>query len=541
MHEVTAQPPVDVDFGAVEHLVRRRRTRTAIGVGGGTALTVALIVGLAATIPGQGSTRTSASAPTSPVTIAGIDSSWGQHTTDGVTWRVPPGWTVADFDHSGQQTIPQPRGLASNVALLSTTKIDAACTDASLTCLQGVPSSGAVVQIVLGGNSGLPDPTANPGVVGKAEPDCSAKGGVQSFNATRTFGTAPNNTTVRLIGCLGKDAGSLPTLLRRVAASVTGQSASRANTAALASGTTAAAPTSWTAGGLSWLTPSGWASTDKHVAPTTVDQVTQINGPYLSTAPVSASCGEVVAGLRCRGGQPIIALGADDAIAQLSVSPYRNIEGDAGQFFPVDNLGQVQPADQDCSAAGGAQLWTWSHLYGRRGNGKLVRATACVGKSAGDERISQLLALTGTISVRGFPDLNAGTDRPTLLPRPTPTGATLTPAAAGGVAAGTTAAALCGSGLGTYETAELTTVGEVRTASWGPPVVDAKGAIEGRLTYAFPGAKTSDRAAWCWTLPAHNIADIYVVHAGDKALLASSINGVEYTPGQVPSGPPAIP
>jgi hypothetical protein len=123
----------------------------------------------------------------------------------------------------------------------------------------------------------------------------------------------------------------------------------------------------------------------------------------------------------------------------------------------------------------------------------------------------------------------------TLGPSPTPAAAaaatpTLTPAAASGVAVGTTAAELCRSALGTYATADLTTVGDVRTATWGPGA---------GIAGAFPGAAASDPAAWCWQLHGGE-AGVYAAHTGDPAVLAITISGA-YKPGQVPSGPPNVP
>ena len=615
MAEATAQPPVDVDLGAVEGLVRRRRRRLGVAAGTGAVAAVVVVVGLSGVLRDGGGDQ-SRSASLSTGRIPTVKPPWPSHSKEGISWHVPPGWQVRDMQPDLRKIPP---GVASPVALLSTFPTGSTCTKPGDPCTVKLPADGVLGYVTVGGGIGLSSAvTTNAGSLGDPDDDCAAMGGGQSFTSSRGFGTEPYTTVVSVTACLGRTApANTAAVLRLVEASVT-------------DGTAVTVDASWkqmTLGRLSLQVAPDWS---------------------VGTAAVS---GEMLLDSSCLTNHPDVAAWT----CTPTLHPFSAREGVAWVSAvapPSSPLSKVKyqgsmPATGACAAAGGKYAYVGEQRHlGPQASGELVTVSACLGASAPDAALQELTlmlnsavdttypsaaqlctavpgALTSALATVGdmralkwgtatpgaglFPKAAASDDSAwcwvrddadkvfnvwavhsgdapvkvvdvglpwfswtgpvpsvapislvassfyTLGPSPTPVAPTsispvsaaatptLTPAAASGVATGSTAAALCESALGTFATAELDTVADVRTASWGPPAIDASGELVGRLPDAFPGAKAKDAAAWCWTLPAHNIADIYVVHAGDRALLAASINGIDYQPGQVPSGVPPIP
>ena len=527
MHEVTAQPPVEVDFGAVEHLVRRRQRRLRSAAGGAAVAAVAVII--AVPVLG-GMADNDRHAQQSAPGVPGRTDTWNT-----LSWVVPSDWPASDAypDHS------RPSNAFIDGPYIGSARVPMAPPTPRPTQGSGVLASAAPTLpagAVVGWFSyGL---RADPLTPASFDADamtylparCAAMGAAHTFHAVRQFGTAAAGSNLALDGCINAadpstQEAQLAAVLASVKDSAYAASSSAPSSAVVSPGPTP--PTSWPAGGLSWVTPSGWIATDKQVPDTTIDLIKQQNGPLLSTVRLNPACTDVLAGFSCDNGQPIAALGSRDAIAELSVSPSSNIEGDTGQFYPADDDGSFASAGPTCARIGGRQMWTWSHLYGPRSNARLVRLSACMAASGSADRTRQLHALTSSVQVKEFPDLRAGTEHP--IPRPASSSAAPMPATVSGVASGTTAAALCRSALGTYSTASLTTVGDLRSIEWGPAYKP--------LPHVFKGAPASDTAAWCWKARA-GTADIYVAHAGDKAVF---VIGDGIGPGPVPSGVPRSP
>ncbi|MDX6212352.1 MAG: hypothetical protein QOF82_1439, partial [Frankiales bacterium] len=192
--------------------------------------------------------------------------------------------------------------------------------------------------------------------------------------------------------------------------------------------------------------------------------------------------------------------------------------GPLGPTAPADpNPGSVVANDGDCTRWGVKEAFVAERDFGTTAHGERLVLSACLGEGYSAETLATLKAVVASFTDDTFP----------------PMAAPLTPTA---IASGTTAMALCTSALGPVASAELTTVGLVRTATWGPRLANGKG----NLADAFPGAKDDDLAAWCWQGSGAYYA-AYAVHAGSPAVPAGGMGtvGGDLTP--VPSGQPMAP
>jgi hypothetical protein len=633
MAEVTAQPPADVDFGAVEGLVRRRRARTGALAGGGAAAAVAVIVAVPLVFAGSSSPRVDKGAPSRPTRVVGtVDPTWIPGSWGEFSWRQPRQWKVVDTglgNHSRLSNDGIEGPFLTTVSLgkgcYSTGPNSGACNRRHV--LQHIPADGVVAELI-GSVSDYPSTVTqpeDPGTLVSPDSTCAAWGGASSFTATRTFGPADDSHELQIVGCLGSQVvNSGAADLRAVLASVTDASFN----AVPVPGKTA------TAGDLTWQLPNTWRLSDK---PSDGRRFMPFCGDPRPSAP------RTTYGQSCGSG-PLGSLADGSAVGWFSDLTETDRPKSDRSDYPQGN--QTTPS-AECEAAGGAATFTDVRHLGPVDAGEWLTVTGCVTSRDQNSQVSELRGIlnsavdtqypdprtlcssvSGTVessvlatvggarilswgttqpAMDAFPEANASEyaawcwvrdnaaqkfhvwlahrgDPPvkvvdvglpifswnpapsvaptsliassfyTLGPSPTPAVAPATPSASSpeptptvapaqptGVASGNTAKALCASALGTYATAELTTVDDIRTATVGPLIVGADGKPAGPLAHAFKGAAPSDKAAWCWALRAHDVADVYAVRAGDKPLLAASIEGGDYGSSPLPSGPPNLP
>ena len=303
-----------------------------------------------------------------------------------------------------------------------------------------------------------------------------------------------------------------------------------------ASASTALVDPSWVAGsweGFSWQQPARWKLVDAGVGDHSRPFSAPIEGPFLTTEKLGHGCAPTSDGFQCGRALVLQHLPADGVVVEL-----------IGRFsepgsVPANDTGTVTAPDQVCAGWGGTAGFTASRSFTSPGGPTVLQLLGCLGAAVPASAATDLRRVLASASYSADPTQAVGT--PSALGSPTPDG---TPTEAAGTptpspvvtgrATGRTAAQLCHSAVGSYASAELSTVAEIRSASWGPAMADGKG----RLATAFPGARASDPAAWCWTGNRQVYTD-WAVHAGDLPVDAAAIG--DSGPGTPPSGPPNFP
>lgn len=314
--------------------------------------------------------------------------------------------------------------------------------------------------------------------------------------------------------------------------------ASARPSAVSASASTAAIDPSWVAGswdGFSWRQPARWKLVDAGVGDHSRPMNAGIEGPFLTTEKLGHGCAPISDGFQCGRALVLEHLPVDGVVVELIGS-----FSEPGPITtPADDTGTVTAPDQICTGWGGAASFTASRSFTAPGGPAVLQLVGCLGAAVPASAATDLRTVLASASYSANPTQAVGT--PSALGSPTPIGTPTEPAGTptpGPVvtsrAKGTTAAQLCHSALGSYVSAELSSVAEIRSATWGPATVDGKG----RLAAAFSGAKASDPAAWCWTGNRQVYTD-WAVHAGDLPVDAAAIG--DSGPGDPPSGPPNFP
>jgi hypothetical protein len=590
MAEVTAQPPVDVDFAAVMRTVRRRRVQRQ----GVAAFAAALVAAVAIVVPvalsGSGTsaekgpavagTPTPVSTPTSARASAPpADSSWRKTSRNGLSWRTPPGWRVLNVK---PVTHSEPAGAANSLAVLSTFPVGSKCSVPDVSrCLLKLPDDGVFARVIAGGGYGQVV-GQDSGTLTAAKDECKAMGAARSFTSMRTFGTAPYTIDVQVSGCLGEDAlNTGPTLLRALVAS-------------LADPNAVTVDASWhqvSAGRLQLLVAPDWR-TDQEAE--SAQMVLDTSCPRTHTALDGWTCAPPIPDLHPTQGFVWISALAPTG-SPLAKSKYYG----------------SQPATGACAAAGGAEEYLDQRDLGPKDAGESLVISGCLGggvsqrsyqeitlslnritdtryadpqtlcASVPGTTISTELATIGEIraltwdgsqpAASVFPDAAVGDQAAWCWVRDdttaqydvwaahqgdpavklvslttaaygagfTPSGAPYSPppaslAPVGHAGAGTDADALCTSILGSHVSAWPDTVGDIRHTTWAPPNGTGKPPLAG----AFPGVGGLDAVAWCWQDHDGTYTD-YVVHAGDKPVVAAITKNVPA--GSVPAGPPLFP
>jgi hypothetical protein len=585
MAEVTAQPPIDVDFAAVQGQVRRRRRRLQGAASATIAIVVAVAIAVQASLSGGGSTtaekkpgeQTPGELPTS-ATAAVDSSSWATTNKYGLSWRTPPGWHVLDVKpvlHS------EPAGVPNALALLSPTSLPSTCADPDKvsSCLLRLPDDGVFAQVISGGGYGRSADSSDSGTVTAASDQCHAMGAARSFTSLRAFGSQPYTVEVQVTACLGKSAaGTAPSLLRAVVASLADSEAVTVDASWHEAG----------AGRLRWTMPPGWIVGEAAGAATVVIDT---GCPTAHSGDSAWSCTPAIPQLRpdqgfvwvsalaphgsplvktkYNGGQPAAgacaaAGGRYDTIDQRDLGP-----NDAGEVLVLsgclgpslanrsateirlvlDRIRDTTYADphQLCSSIPGtavsSELATVAQIRGLKWGDAhpaaalFPRAKAtdqaawCWIRDPATQEYDVWAARAGDAPVKVVSLTTAmyrGNYTPSGAPYSPPV-ASLAPGTQAGQ--GTSADSLCAAVLGSHVSAWPDTVGGIRQASWGtsstPP-----------LAAAFPGASDIDTAAWCWQDDNGTYKD-WAVHTGDKPFLAVTTTNVPQ--GSVPAGPPLFP
>ena len=223
MDEVTAQPPVDVDFGAVEQLVRRRRARTGAFAWGAAAAAVAMIVA----VPALGGRPGLVHQTHLPATPGAGTTGLRQDSWNTLRWSVPSDWPASDAypDHS------RPSNAFIDGPYLGSTRVPLSPPTPRATQGSGVLTSagpilpeGAVVGWFSYGlrSDPLAGDSFDADAVRYLPARCAAMGASQTFHAVRQFGTPTAGSNLSLNGCIN---AADPTLqlaqLRAILRSVT--------------------------------------------------------------------------------------------------------------------------------------------------------------------------------------------------------------------------------------------------------------------------------------------------------------------------------
>ncbi|MDX6227883.1 MAG: hypothetical protein QOI76_1273 [Frankiales bacterium] len=587
MTEVTAQPPVDVDFAAVARRVqlRRRRQGASISV---LAVVVAVLIAVPATMSGAGSAPSAKGPKQLPTTTpdAGpvIDSSWEHASWNNISWRMPTGWLSTEQQQMNMRKSPM--GGPGYGPVISTMKVKT-CSSPSCglsSILVHLPVDGVAGQlIVIGGYGGASLPAEDTGTVGSPDQTCQGWGGAATFTSVRHFGTAPYTHAISFSACLGSgQVATAPGQLRALVASEVDASAV----------TVDATWQTVTAGPLTWQMPSDWGT----------DRVDGKAAVVIDTSCLR-SLTDQLADFSCTPDLPHIPVTG----AYLWVSA---LAAPSSPLAKAKYLGGM-PATGACKAAGGQYMEYYDQLHlGPQSGGKILTLAGCVGKDVPSSTGTEISLMLKRVKDANYADPTAlcasvpgtvvsaeletvgdirvfkwGSEKPAIdaFPRSsaadqaawcwtrddatqqyvvwaahqgdpaqrvvslttsaygagyTPSGAPYSPppaslAAASAVHHDPGADALCGSRLPGFVSGWLTTVGAIREATWGPARAGSA-----PLAQAFPGAAAGDMAAWCWTGRAGSYTD-YAVHAGDAPVEAVSIRGVPA--GVVPGGPPLFP
>lgn len=585
MSEVTAQPPVDIDFAAVEGQVRRRRRRLQGAASSAVAIVVAIAIAVPASLSGGGSTtadrtpteKTPTQLPTTdPVTAD--SSSWPSTEKYGLSWRTPPGWHVLDVKpvlHS------EPGGGPNTLALLSTMSLPSTCADPDKvgSCLLRLPDDGVFAQVTSRGGLGGPSGSADSGTVTAASDECSAMGAARSFTSLRAFGSQPYTVEIQVTACLGRTVpGSAAGLLRGVVASLLDSEAVTIDASWHETG----------AGRLDWTMPPGWSAGEvAGVATVVIDT----SCPMAHAADTAWSCAPAIPRLRPEQGFVwVSALGPHG-------SPLVKTKYDGGQ-----------PATGACAAAGGGTTTIEQRDLGPGDAGEVLVLSGCLGPSLAGRSTTEIGLVLDRISDTTYADphqlcasipgtpvsselatvaqlraLTWGDAHPAAAIFPsakptdqaawcwirdsasqqydvwaaragdapvkvvslttaayrgsyTPSGAPYSPPVAslapgGRPGEGTDADSLCAGVLGSHVSAWPDTVRGIRGEVWGTSTTPP-------LAAAFPGASDIDTAAWCWQDDNGTYKD-WAVHVGDKPVLAATTTNVPQ--GSVPAGPPLFP
>jgi hypothetical protein len=266
---------------------------------------------------------------------------------------------------------------------------------------------------------------------------------------------------------------------------------------------------------VSWRTPAGWlpsAAYPDHSRPSN----DVIEGPYIGTArmPVTSPSPRPVLGTGVLGSAGPV-LPPDAVVAWFTYgqrSTQRLSDGPPFTDTTPDGL------KTQCVALGADAVFHAVRHFGTQAHGSNLALDGCLSGTGTALFYAQLAAV-----------LASATDSAYLIPELGPSAATTAPSAG-------TAETLCASMVGTYASAELTTVDQIRTATWGPALAGNKG----NLADAFLGAKGSDPAAWCWQGSGDHYT-AYAVHAGDTPVEAGSLGTTGGVVSPVPSGQPLFP
>ncbi|MDX6211028.1 MAG: hypothetical protein QOF82_115, partial [Frankiales bacterium] len=459
MAEVTAQPPLDVDFATVAGQVARRDKRRRRTAAGAAVLAVAVIVGVPTVYGTSGQDKRVQSMPPASLPVVSVDATWRHDSWGTLTWRTPGDWlpSAAYPDHGRPSNTDVEGPYIGNARLPVTSPSPRPLRGSGVLGSAGpqLPPDAVVAWFSYGQRSvrvlsdGPPfDDTTPPGL----QQQCAQLGAGRIFHAVRQFGTQAHGSNLALDGCISAaDPAKYEGKLLAVLASAADSAYPPINlgTPQASAAATGMVGASWAAGGLSWQMPRPWLQTSKTVPGDVKLGGSEVNGPFLSTMPLNPTCLTVLKVVDCAGGQSVARLGNNDLLAEVAVEPFSDGEGDTGQFYPPDDDGTVSPADVACRQIGGGWSYSWSHMYGPRSKASIVRIWACLGNAADSSGVADLKAVGDSMVDHGYPDLAAGSVHPTLVP----TKATSTP----GRAAGTTADALCTSAHGPVASAELTT------------------------------------------------------------------------------------
>ena len=608
--EVTAHPPVDVDFAAVQAEVsRRHRRRGTIGVVGVTLAVLLIAVPTSLSLGSSSPDKTTAvPRPTgTPTSALVIDPSWQHASWNDISWRMPAGWLSTDA--LAKLNLQRgPLGGPAYGPVISTVKVRTACS--TLNCngiadvIDRLPADGIVGELVVsGGFGGASLPVEDAGTVGTPDDICKRWGGVATFTSVRLFGTAPYTQAVSFSACLGSaQVSTAPAKLSALVASEVDAGAVTVDA-------------SWRqvrTGRLTMSIPPDW-SFDGQRDRSTPDLV-QLDGLCDPGAGLGTSVGCGIASNLHVGSKGMYAW-----ISELAPP------SDPASRAPY---GGSKAAYADCTSAGGSYPQNIQRHLGPQDGGELLTLNSCYGKDSPGTTGIELSLVLNSIVDTGYPDparlcqsvpltvessaletvgdirvLKFGTARPAtdVFPKapasdfaawcwvrddahqrfevyaahagdaavqvvnvgaptywgtrpppsvapqslidsaiyhqtttPPPLGNKTTTPTASGVARGAGASALCQSALGDYVSAELTTVAQIRIATWGPQLANHKG----NLWDAFPGASASDEAAWCWRGQNHSFS-AFAVHSGDKAREAGRLVG--WSADAPPSGQPTFP
>ncbi|MDX6255963.1 MAG: hypothetical protein QOJ11_2297 [Frankiales bacterium] len=517
MTEVTAQPPVDVDFAAVARRVQRRDKRLRRTAAGAAVLAVAAIAGVP-TVYGMSGQRTrvqSIAPPSLPVVT--VDATWRHDSWNTLTWRIPAGWlpSAANPDHSRPSNALIEGPYIGNARLPVTSPSPRPVRGTGVLGSAGpeLPSDAVVAWFSYGERSvhqlsdgSAFDDTTPPGLVTQ----CAQLGAGRIFHAVRQFGTQAHGSNLALDGCISAtDPAMFEAELRAVLASAADSAYPSISLGTPpASATSAVADVAAIWDHIRWRMPSSWQlGAEPFFGSGPPGHLTRPR--YLGPAPLQDPC--TLVPLECNPKQGVEHVADGGVLASIAFGPILPRPGAPA----APDTGTLSTADSQCAAWGGVATFHAERDFGLAADGERVALGACLGNGYPTETLATLRTIAASVTDDEYGPMAAPTT-------PSPT------------ASGTTAAALCTSALGPVASAELTTVGLIRTATWGPALADGKG----RLADAFPGAKDDDPAAWCWQGVRLSYT-AYAVHAGDAAREAAGFNG--WSSSAPPSGPPMFP
>lgn len=381
MGEVTAQPPVDVEFGAVVRRVERRQSRLRKTAGAAGVLALGVVIAVP-TIWGvsdpHGDVTRSAPPRPSPAVAA---AAWVETGSAPFHWSQPSSWKVIDTG-VGDHSTPSNNDLQG--PFITTEPLTRGCSPTSdgFECntsqvLKHLPPDGVVVEVITSfspvafNGSAPPD---DPGTVTAPNELCRTWGAADSFTASRAFGPSSAPEVLQLTGCLGAAAAD---------------SAAKELRLLLAGATDSDFPVQ---GRLSWRNPDDW--TDLPPEPAGAAQAVAGAGAAQVFAPFCQPSGPTSQDIECDDAPALAAhvgghLGKDGAFGWFSsLKPTSHPAQDASHLST--GHGRTTAPSSVCRKAGGTAGFVDTRHLGPADAGEWLTISGCL---TSRNRASQQLEL----------------------------------------------------------------------------------------------------------------------------------------------------